>query len=54
MTSSLYCFPSYQEFYSRAIAIGFKTEDESKAFHSAFESWKNEVIGAESGMLSNE
>eukprot|EP00268_Persea_americana_P032298 TRINITY_DN3170_c0_g1_i1.p1 TRINITY_DN3170_c0_g1~~TRINITY_DN3170_c0_g1_i1.p1 ORF type:complete len:561 (-),score=93.83 TRINITY_DN3170_c0_g1_i1:530-2212(-) len=34
---------------SRAIAIGFSTEDESKAFHSAFDTWKNEVNGAESG-----
>lgn len=38
--------------YSRAIAIGFRTEDENQAFHSAFDFWKNEVTGAEAGMLS--
>eukprot|EP00262_Sarcandra_glabra_P011762 TRINITY_DN2896_c0_g1_i2.p1 TRINITY_DN2896_c0_g1~~TRINITY_DN2896_c0_g1_i2.p1 ORF type:complete len:542 (-),score=95.64 TRINITY_DN2896_c0_g1_i2:259-1884(-) len=36
--------------YSRAITIGFRTEDESKAFHYSFELWKNEVIGARAGM----
>ncbi|XP_068662276.1 probable histone-arginine methyltransferase CARM1 [Aristolochia californica] len=35
--------------YSRAITIRFRTEDESKAFHQAFEYWKKEVTGARAG-----
>ncbi|XP_010269511.1 PREDICTED: probable histone-arginine methyltransferase CARM1 isoform X3 [Nelumbo nucifera] len=38
-----------QKSYSRGITIRFRTEDESKAFHCAFEQWKNEVIGGSAG-----
>ncbi|XP_077218728.1 putative histone-arginine methyltransferase CARM1 isoform X2 [Tasmannia lanceolata] len=36
--------------YSRTIAIGFRTEDDSKAFHYAFEQAKCEVIVAGDGV----
>ncbi|XP_058084351.1 probable histone-arginine methyltransferase CARM1 isoform X2 [Magnolia sinica] len=37
------------ESYSRAISIGFRTEDEGKSFHYAFEHWKKDMIGLGTG-----
>lgn len=34
---------------SRAFKIGFGKEDENKAFHSAFEHWKQWMVGADTG-----
>lgn len=36
---------------ARAFRIGFRTEVESKTFDSAFEHWKQQLIGEKTGML---
>ncbi|XP_010259609.1 PREDICTED: probable histone-arginine methyltransferase CARM1 isoform X2 [Nelumbo nucifera] len=35
--------------YSRGITLRFRTEDESKAFHCAFEQWKSKAVDASAG-----
>lgn len=37
-------FLLHQQSYSRAITIQFRKDEESRAFHCAFEQWKKEVV----------
>ncbi|PHT33126.1 putative histone-arginine methyltransferase CARM1 [Capsicum baccatum] len=38
--------------YSRGISIQFRNEEESRAFHCAFEQWKKEVVVQESPLIN--
>ncbi|KAL5983787.1 Histone-arginine methyltransferase carm1 [Asimina triloba] len=47
--SSNKAFLTIEQKYSRAISIGFRTEDESKSFHHAFDNWKRDESESETG-----
>ncbi|KAJ8636443.1 hypothetical protein MRB53_010710 [Persea americana] len=53
MESMCVCDGTNEKSYSRAIAIGFRTEEESNAFHSAFDNRKSKVTGAEAVTLND-
>lgn len=46
------CEAEKEESYSKGVAIQFRSEEESKAFHCAFEQWKKEVV-SEGSQLPN-
>uniref|UniRef100_A0A1D1YMD4 Probable histone-arginine methyltransferase CARM1 n=1 Tax=Anthurium amnicola TaxID=1678845 RepID=A0A1D1YMD4_9ARAE len=43
------CTKEKENSYSSAITLRFRSDSERKAFHCAFEEWKNEVAGASTG-----